>query len=131
MREQMRSRRGPTWFWNSVIGKCVAALLITGLSIALPVILLISLPVILPFVFIKLSIDRRRMLKTAESFHCTSCGAVLGKESLQLADEEWAKHMQQLRQDHPGVKFRIIRTFHAPQVEKDGRRYARSGAEEN
>jgi hypothetical protein len=129
-----------------VIGKCVAALLIIGLIIALPV--------ILPFVFIQMAIDRRRMVKAAEGFHCTSCGAVLGKMSLKLADEEWAKHMQQLHQDHPGVKFRVIRMFHAicascgrrfrydasgfsamvepePQVEKDGRRYTRSGVKEN
>ena len=97
-------------FWNSIPGKFV-------LAIAIPLFLVCFVlfsPLWLPFVGIAISVERRRLVRADEAFHCEKCGAKLGKISLQLADDEWGRHMQQLRKDSPGVKkLRVVRLVDA------------------
>ncbi len=55
----------------------------------------------------------RRIRETAVNSRCAACGVVLGGESLRLADAEWGRFVDDLHRNHPGVRFRLVRTTHA------------------
>src|SRR5579871_1587260 len=57
--------------------------------------------------------DLISLRKTANEFRCVSCGMILGMKSLELAETECMRHMEELRRQNPGVKFRMIRNLHA------------------
>ena len=71
--------------------------------------LILLLPLILPVAFALHAIYLHRLRSAASRLVYTSCGQVLGRESLQLADTEWAKRMQEMRIKYPGIKFRVVR----------------------
>jgi len=79
----------------------------------LVVAVLILLPVILPWMLILAAIKTLLRRRVAKSFRCLRCGAVLGAESLRLADAEDRRQMDEFFRDHPGVKPRRFRTLHA------------------
>ena len=59
---------------------------------------------------------RRRksnLLAAAGNTRCTTCAELLGGESLQLADAEWNRYLEDLHRDHPGSRFRLVRRTHA------------------
>jgi hypothetical protein len=74
---------------------------------------LLALPLILPVTFVCNLLERRSLLAAARTAVCPSCGAILGAEAVQRADDEWRTHIAELHQNHPGVKFRLIRTVDA------------------
>lgn len=81
---------------------------------------ILLLPLILPTAFALHVVYLHRLRSAASRFACTGCGQILGKESLGLADAEWARRMQEMRIKYPGVKFRVVRHLHAicPKCEK-------------
>ena len=74
---------------------------------------IVFLPVIIPVGLSAVAISNHRKRRAAASFRCTTCGQVLGPESIRIADEEFRKRMEELRKSHPFTKFRIVRTCHA------------------
>jgi hypothetical protein len=82
------------------------------LALALMGVILL-LPLILPVAFVLHAIYLHRLRSAASRFACIACGQVLGKESLRLADAEWAKRMQEMRIKYPGVMLRVVRDVHA------------------
>src|SRR5262245_12583451 len=70
-------------------------------------------PLILLTAIISQCVYLRRVRAAAEQFKCVACGQFLGRKSIELADEEWARHMRELMDRHPGVRFRIVRNLHA------------------
>ena len=70
-------------------------------------------PLILLSAVISQVVYLRRIRAAAEQFKCVACGQFLGRRSIELADEEWARHMRDLMDRHPGVRFRIVRNLHA------------------
>src|ERR1700761_7526125 len=56
---------------------------------------------------------RRRMQQLSKETACQQCGAVLGPESLRLADDEFKKANDELKEKYPLARFRMVRTFHA------------------
>jgi hypothetical protein len=79
----------------------------------LAVAVVLLLPVIIPAGVVLGAVEDRRKLKAAASFPCVTCGALLGPAAVRLADEQWRKHVSDLRRAHPFVKFRLVRTCHA------------------
>lgn len=98
----MRYFRIQRRFWSTIPGKLVIAF---SLSLLLIGLMLLS-PLWLPVVLIAHWGERRRLVKAARAFHCTKCGAQLSKASIQLADKEWIRRMQQRRKEFPGVRCR-------------------------
>jgi|SRR5579872_749517 len=49
----------------------------------------------------------------AKRFPCANCGTILGIKSLELADTEWERQLEEMRREHSDVKFKIVRTLHA------------------
>ena len=71
------------------------------------------LPLIVPTALVMDSLYRYRLRSAAGRFACTGCGQILGRESLRLADIEWANRMEEMRIKHPDVKWRVVRDVHA------------------
>ena len=74
---------------------------------------ILLLPLILPTAFALNEIYLHRLRSATSRFVCTGCGQILGKQSLRLADVEWAKRMQEMRIKYPGARFRVVRDIHA------------------
>jgi DNA-directed RNA polymerase subunit RPC12/RpoP len=84
------------------------------LRLALAVVgFILLLPLLLPTALVLHAIYLHQLRSAAARFVCTDCGQILGRESLRLADVEWAKRMKKMRIEHPGVRFRVVRAFHA------------------
>jgi hypothetical protein len=79
----------------------------------LAVVFILALPVILPVAAILHARYRHRLRGAAEKTACTVCGAILGSEALDKADEFWRAHVAKLHRDNPGVRFRLVRLVHA------------------
>lgn len=77
------------------------------------ILFLLCSPVLIPWGLVSYGFEKRRMRKAAESFRCISCGKVLGVAALALADRVCMENMEELRERHPGVRWRIVRTLHA------------------
>jgi hypothetical protein len=75
--------------------------------------LIVLLPAIVPVVALSHSIYRKRLRSAARAFRCLSCSAVLGLESIRLADAAWDAHMRDLGEKYPASKFRVVRHIHA------------------
>jgi hypothetical protein len=85
-----------------------------GLSIiAGAVILVVLLPVIIPFLAITQWRDGKRLLALARSFICQRCGKLIGEEAVALGDAFWRDHMAGLHEHSPAIRFRVVRTVHA------------------
>ena len=83
---------------------------------------ILLLPVWIPYVVIWQTVDRRRLIAAAESFKCPTCGDVLGRQAVTLADQMRQRQMDEMRKAHPGTKFRIGRQYRAVCV-RCGARY--------
>jgi hypothetical protein len=81
--------------------------------IVLTVLLIVLLPAIIPLVGLSHSVYRRRLIAAARALACLSCGAVLGLESIRLADAAWDAHTRELRVKHPTIRFRVVLRVHA------------------
>jgi hypothetical protein len=83
----------------------------------LTVVFLVLLPFIIVFVLPVLAvferIDRRRALQIAEQTHCERCGHVLGKASVMLASDRWAKRMAATKSTRHKVMSRMVRQVDA------------------
>jgi predicted RNA-binding Zn-ribbon protein involved in translation (DUF1610 family) len=75
--------------------------------------LLLALPALIPYAFVRQYLDRRRLRIAAKSQACPSCGRILGIEALHVADERWRAHIAELHRSHPGSRFRVVRLVHA------------------
>jgi predicted RNA-binding Zn-ribbon protein involved in translation (DUF1610 family) len=85
-----------------------------GLSIvAGAVILVVLLPVIIPFLAFTQWRDGKRLLALARTFVCLSCGKVMGEEAVALGDAFWRGHMTEVHKNSPTIRFRVVRTVHA------------------
>ena len=73
----------------------------------------IFLPLIAPAAFVCHGVYLRRLRGAADQFKCEGCGQILGRRSIQLADEEWTRRMQEFMNRSPGVKTRVVRNLHA------------------
>ena len=71
------------------------------------------LPVWIPYFLIWQTVDRRRLIAAAESFKCPTCGEVLGRQAVTLADQMCQRRMEEMRKSHPGIRFRIGRQYRA------------------
>lgn len=58
-------------------------------------------------------IASHRMKRDAKVSRCRNCDAVLGKRSLELADEHWREHVRKLRDQYPGSRLRLVRVIQA------------------
>lgn len=66
--------------------------------------------------------EHRLMLELARKLPCRRCQAVLGEESVALADALWERHMQRLFESKQVGKQRIVRNLDAV-CPKCGQRY--------
>lgn len=75
---------------------------------------LLAMPVLLPLGVIAHVRSQRRLKTLLGKSPCVSCGTLLGAESLRIADEHWAKEVQQRQAASPGsIVGRMIRHVHA------------------
>ncbi|HKX30599.1 MAG TPA: hypothetical protein VJ302_23120 [Blastocatellia bacterium] len=79
----------------------------------LAIVVVLFLPLILVAVSVWHGVYLRRLRAAANQFRCASCGQILGSRSIQLADEEWGRRMQEFMKLHPGVRLRMVRNLHA------------------
>lgn len=75
--------------------------------------LLIALPVILPFLVLDQRRTRRRQLLALAGQPCAVCGSSLDHRALELADATWASRVAAMRAEHPHAMFRLARRLHA------------------
>ncbi len=50
---------------------------------------------------------RKSIIYAAEA-PCPRCGEVIGREAVMLAKQEFAEKIRRLREENPGVRFRIV-----------------------
>ena len=82
-------------------------------AIGISLFVLLSFPILLPC-GIGLNIWNRRKLERAiAQCRCPKCGEKLSMESLALADSRWKSHINAIKAEHPGVRFRIARSLDA------------------
>ena len=81
--------------------------------IALGLLAVLFLPVTLPVMVVRDMIDARQQKRIANEVSCGRCGTLLGEAALKESSRAMAEDWRQLRERHPGVKFRRIRTHHA------------------
>jgi hypothetical protein len=85
-----------------------------GLSvIAGAVILVVLLPVTIPYLAFTQWRDGKQLLALARTFVCLRCGKVMGKEAVALGDAFWREHMAELQKSSPTIRFRAGRAVHA------------------
>jgi DNA-directed RNA polymerase subunit RPC12/RpoP len=85
-----------------------------GLSvIAGAIMLVVLLPVILPYLAFTQWRDGKRLLALARSFICQRCGKLIGEDAVALGDTFWREHMAELHMHSPAIRFRVVRTVHA------------------
>jgi hypothetical protein len=102
----------PQWIRGLLLARRRKALR-TPIMLLAVVAFLLALPALVPYAFVCLYLDRRRLRIAANSHACPSCGRILGIEALHLADERWRAHVAELHRSHPGVRFRLVRLIHA------------------
>lgn len=71
--------------------------------------LLVLLPVLLPFVAYQLKRDRKRRAAAAAVTPCVRCGAMLGPATEALADKLWDDEIAALHEEHPDWRWRVVR----------------------
>jgi hypothetical protein len=71
------------------------------------------LPLWIPLVALTHARDQKRMYAAVEGFRCIGCGAILGRVSIERADDEWGRYMDELHRRNPGYRFRVERRVHA------------------
>lgn len=71
------------------------------------------LPLWIPLVALIHARDQKRMYTAAEGFRCIGCGAILGRVSIERADDEWGRYIDELHRQNPGYRFRVVRKVHA------------------
>jgi hypothetical protein len=89
------------------------AVLLPAAILTCAVALILFFPVLIPIALLLHARDRKRMYLAAEGFRCIECGAVSGKASIERADDEWKRSMDELRRQNPGYRFRLERTVRA------------------
>jgi hypothetical protein len=77
------------------------------------VIFILLSPLLIPFACLSYAVDQKRMYAAAERFRCIVCGVILGRASIERADDEWRKYFDELHRQNPGYRFRVERTVHA------------------
>jgi hypothetical protein len=82
-------------------------------SIAINVGIVLALPVLIPLAFVRHYLDQHRLRVAAERAVCPACGVILGMEALHRADAYWRTYVAELHRNHPGVRFRLVRTVRA------------------
>jgi hypothetical protein len=81
--------------------------------VAMLLLMLISMPVVLPYVAVSESLQKRRMITAAEVTRCKQCGRLLTRRSLELANQKVSTERAELRAKHPKTRFRIVRNLWA------------------
>jgi hypothetical protein len=89
------------------------AVLLPAAFLAFAVAFILLSPVFVPIAFLFHARDQKRMYLAAEGFRCIECGAVLGRASIERADDEWERYMDELHRQNPGYRFRVVRTVQA------------------
>lgn len=79
----------------------------------LVVLLILSLPVLIPIGLIQHHLKKRRIRKVICSFTCISCGTKLGEKSMRLADERWSVIMADMQARYPNARVRVVRDLDA------------------
>jgi transcription elongation factor Elf1 len=82
-------------------------------GVLLVIAFVICIPLWIPALIVWNGVRKHRLRKAANAFTCVNCGATLGVDALARADREWGNQMRELMRQHPGVRFRILRTLHA------------------
>lgn len=82
-------------------------------NIAFGAIAVLSLPVVIPVIVVRNTIDARYQKRIANSVSCEECGKVLGEAAILESNRVVAEEWKQLQAKRPGVKFRRIRRHHA------------------
>ena len=100
MRRRRRRRHIPKWLNHLALAGFVTAFVL-------------SMPAWLPLVVLFDAAKKRRCRELAKSFRCVTCGTPLGVAGVKLADEAWDAEMQRLMREHPGARFRVVRTTDA------------------
>jgi len=57
--------------------------------------------------------DEAKKRRVAAEFRCTKCGSLLGEDAVDAADKVHVEQMKQLREQHPGARFRIVQNIKA------------------
>jgi hypothetical protein len=89
------------------------AVLLPAMFLAFAVVFILFSPILIPIAFLSYARDQKRVYLAVEEFRCIGCSAILGRVSIQRADDEWGKYMDELHRQNPGYRFRIERTVHA------------------
>ena len=77
------------------------------------ILLVLSLPVLLPYGIVSHAIFRCRLKRAAERSVCQTCGSKLGKEALKLADRQLRENVDCFHRLHPGLRLRMVRLVDA------------------
>ena len=83
------------------------------LAILLVVVIILLSPVLIPVALLLQALSEQTKRGVARKFVCLKCGAVLGTESLRLADVAWNEYVSRLLREKPGMRLRLCRTLHA------------------
>jgi hypothetical protein len=85
-----------------------------GITITLLAIAFVVLsPIILPAAFFWRRRYETNLRRLAQSTKCRNCGNLLGLESLRIADAAVSSEVDEFRRQHPGSRYRCVRTLHA------------------
>jgi hypothetical protein len=95
------SRKTRKVFWENITGCFIA------------IIVLILLPIIFPLAIIDLNIRDRQKKASADKFKCIECSMILGNLGIQLAETKFLEYVNQLHEENPGWRFRIVMNIHA------------------
>ena len=80
------------------------ALITLGLLLAIPL-LIVCLPVVLPYMAISQSLQQRRLARTP----CPTCGAPFGRTEVDRARAAFAESVREIRKNAPpGARLRIV-----------------------
>lgn len=79
-------------------------------EVALVVFVLAPVALVLA-VAVSVRIERRKLVAVTRVSRCPLCSASLDERALETADALWQSHMTALHEQHPGTKFRIVRTL--------------------
>jgi hypothetical protein len=77
------------------------------------ILFIFCLPILMPIALLSYAREQKRMYFAAEQFRCIECSAILGRASIQRADDEWGRYMEELHRQNPGYRFRVDRTVQA------------------
>ncbi len=77
------------------------------------VIFVLLTPILIPIAALSYEREQKRMYTAADKFRCNVCGVVLGKASIEQAEVEWLRYVDELHRQNPGYHFRLVRTVHA------------------